>query len=630
MNELTVLHLSDLHITTTLSDILQNLLDDIKEQVRDVEPGKLIIVVTGDILHKADINARHAAEAFFLKLHDVLQGKCARIYIVPGNHDAKRTKEKQYLIPSWRFYRRGVAEISVTGGNGTNNKKKGPDIFDKEFHDVFWKYIEKGYRDSGYRDLVKYVYKLFGMDSKNFSFIEDTFGVKYEVIGGVNLVVVLLNTAWSCLDDHDNRQQILGKFQIEEIKRQYTEVNDSLRRKSNKLTIVIGHHPIEAFYGSDQDRLFSELTAYNSLDADFYLCGHTHDRAVTNWSNNRHFLKTFVCGIGWPESNAQLHAGHDHTYAIYQFNMDLNSVDVMVRSTNDDGTFQPDMTIYSNKRDRETKKLVFPIKEHHLQSYFPLTSADNDVPPKCCYFDSELVSAMQEYVHCTGRFIREVEEIVWPKTVETLTLEGVKNEIFLLYIYGITEAIGNNMFDWSDGAGRRSEKAGGVVRIHFRYLDDLNAVNYKKLRQIILRENRAPLNKEDLVLSDCGFIDLLKASFENKHGMLYSVNSYKCIEKPINKEKWDDFYTSALYDEENRVECRSQERKREKEYVPLITFGISIKGTRYRNMLYCLDYYGFDAVIISLIKRYLNNTQMDLKEFCKWFQHYGEDGNDPE
>lgn len=112
------------------------------------------------------------------------------------------------------------------------------------------------------------------------------------------------------------------------------------------LTIVIGHHPLGALSGKEEDRIFSEMISFESLDANVYLCGHTHDRTVNNWVNNRHSINTFVTGIGWPESSNASHVGN-HTYSMYIFNMNANFIDVYVRSTNDDGTFFPDFRIYT-------------------------------------------------------------------------------------------------------------------------------------------------------------------------------------------------------------------------------------------------------------------------------------------
>lgn len=67
-----------------------------------------------------------------------------------------------------------------------------------------------------------------------------------------------------------------------------------------------------------------------------YLCGHTHDRAIINWVNNRHSINTFMTGIGWPENNSGYHIG-SHTYSMYVFNLDANSIDIYVRSTDDGG-----------------------------------------------------------------------------------------------------------------------------------------------------------------------------------------------------------------------------------------------------------------------------------------------------
>ena len=71
---------------------------------------------------------------------------------------------------------------------------------------------------SGYFDLTKKVYGMFGMNEeeiKHTDYITKTFGVDKIEIGGVECVFVLLNTAWSCIDDWDNRNMLFGKFQLD-------------------------------------------------------------------------------------------------------------------------------------------------------------------------------------------------------------------------------------------------------------------------------------------------------------------------------------------------------------------------------------------------------------------------------
>ena len=81
MNDITILHLSDLHIdntSKTYSKLLKNLIFDIKTELGFIKDKSLVVVVTGDILHKApqfskDSTAFTNAEKFFSDLYAVLK-----------------------------------------------------------------------------------------------------------------------------------------------------------------------------------------------------------------------------------------------------------------------------------------------------------------------------------------------------------------------------------------------------------------------------------------------------------------------------------------------------------------------------------------------------------------------------
>lgn len=352
MNDITILHLSDLHIDDSkpnYSRLLHSLLKDIEKEIEYVLDNTLVVVVTGDIIHQGKKAAVKPAFKFFEDLKRILGNKTAGIYIVPGNHDKFRTKENEFLIPAYRMLR------------SIRDKE-----FDKNFYESFWKIQIDTYSEehgTGYLELTQKIYALFGMDQEErHRFIDNTFGVDILDIKGKNYCFVLLNTAWSCIDDNDNRNLVLGKFQIEEINRQYHELVDSLEESERPcLTLVLGHHPIGCLQGKEEDNIFTEMMAFEELDANAYLCGHTHDRTVINWVNNWHSLNTFMTGIGWPENSAANHVGI-HNYSMYVFNLDVNSIDIYVKGTDDGGSFSPDFRIYTNEDNKDKKKIVFPIR----------------------------------------------------------------------------------------------------------------------------------------------------------------------------------------------------------------------------------------------------------------------------
>lgn len=105
MNDLVILHLSDLHIeasTAKYSTLLSKLLNDIEKEIMYVPDNSVVVAVTGDIIHKGDKNAVKNAIIFFKDLYDIIKEKVVSICIVPGNHDKFRTKANEFLIPAYR------------------------------------------------------------------------------------------------------------------------------------------------------------------------------------------------------------------------------------------------------------------------------------------------------------------------------------------------------------------------------------------------------------------------------------------------------------------------------------------------------------------------------------------------
>ena len=261
MNDIVILHLSDLHIdssSTNYSRLLRGLLIDIKKEIVLVPDNSLIVTITGDIIHKGDKKAVTAAIKFFKDLYKIIKDKVVTIYFVPGNHDKYRTEENKFLIPAYR-----------TMGSCEGEK------FNDKFFKSFWKYQEETYSDqngSGYLELTKKVYEIFGVSNiEKHSYIKDTFGVDVVEVLGKKYCFVMLNTAWSCIDENDTRQLILGKFQIDEIKRQYHNLVDNLSDNVIELTLVLGHHPIGTLFGKEEDNIFSEMISFEELNANAYL-----------------------------------------------------------------------------------------------------------------------------------------------------------------------------------------------------------------------------------------------------------------------------------------------------------------------------------------------------------------------
>lgn len=633
MNDIVILHLSDLHIDDTArsySKLLKGLISDIKSEVAYIPDHSLVVVVTGDIIHKGKKGAIPAAIKFFEDLYKVIKQKVAGIYLVPGNHDKCRTKENEFLIPAYR-------KMCFT--------EEKP--FGKEFYNNFWKYQYDSYTEkngSGYLELSKKVYEIFGIVSESENerkYIEDTFGVDIINIHGKNYCFVLLNTAWSCVDDQDTRKLILGQFQIDEVKKQFHEKTDDL--ENLRLTLVLGHHPIGCLFGKEEDKIFSEMISFEELSANAYLCGHTHDRVVINWVNNRHSINTFMTGIGWPEISSGHHIGM-HTYSMYVFNLEANSIDIYVRSTDDGGTFTPDFRIYTNEANKNNKKIVFPIKTQNAQPYISL-GAGPDRSAKAYYISEEFLEYIKEYTLRIGQLRQSIGSMIEAdknELYENIELEEdaeEQEEVLYNYLYADIgkhkdedevehiidsiftlnkEKIYDNFWGFLQRLCQRLEKQllydqieeGDIVRFHFRYLADRTAFTYLKL----CASFPDYINPDEHELSDMKFGELIEAAYKTKRGLVYSANKSFCNSKL--KEKWTNFLTIVPSFNGNEFERRYSEIVM-KSY-PLITFGVTTNSNKFDKLLYCMDYFSFDQMLSEMIDSYIKVFRVDVNKFCNW------------
>ena len=130
MDDLIILHLSDLHIDSKggkYSNLLKELLADIKDQSPLFPDGRVAVVITGDVINQGNRAAVKNAKLFFKDLKEALKKKIAGLYIVPGNHDKYRTDANKFLIPSYRSIMDNKVSYNV------NHLQKGDIRFDSSF-----------------------------------------------------------------------------------------------------------------------------------------------------------------------------------------------------------------------------------------------------------------------------------------------------------------------------------------------------------------------------------------------------------------------------------------------------------------------------------------------------------------
>lgn len=382
MNDFTILHLSDLHINQKgerLSILMENLLIDIKQEMELVD--NIIVVVTGDIVHKGNYDYKENAIAFFKKLKKVLKEKVKDIYIVPGNHDKVRNSIDAKIIQEYKFE---------------------GDVADKFYKD-YWKYIMVSFAD--YQDMVKKIYEIFVDKAKVKKKVKaNTYGTFVTEINDKRICFMAFNTAWSCLGDIDERNLKFGKFQLDEIKEEYKE---NMGKSGYDLVIAVAHHPLNWLTGEEETLLQTNILSNFSLNCNIYISGHIHNRDIINWQSTRHSLTTLVSGIGWPDEEEDMQHPYAHTYSSYTFNLDINSIDVYVRSSDDNSSFEPDFRIYTKKRDKANNKIVMPIDSNKTQAYFNLGAVEGR-SPKSYYITEKALALIQIYTPMVGKFRKQM------------------------------------------------------------------------------------------------------------------------------------------------------------------------------------------------------------------------------
>lgn len=286
MNDFTILHLSDLHINQKgerLSTLMDNLLIDIKQEMELLD--NIIVVVTGDIVHKGNYDYKENAIVFFKELKKILKEKVKDIYIVPGNHDKVRNSIDSKIIQ----------EYKLEG-----------DVADKFYKD-YWKYIMVSFTD--YQDMVKKIYEIFVDKTKVKKKVKaNTYGVFVTEINDKRICFMAFNTAWSCMGDTDERNLKFGKFQLDEIKEEYKE---KMGKSGYDLVIAVAHHPLNWLTGEEETLLQTNILSNFSLNCNIYISGHIHNRDIINWQSTRHSLTTLVSGVGWPDEEEDMQHPYD-------------------------------------------------------------------------------------------------------------------------------------------------------------------------------------------------------------------------------------------------------------------------------------------------------------------------------
>lgn len=265
--QLQILHLSDLHISTDSnfdrSLVLDPLIDRVKKDRKDgIKPE--LVIVTGDIAFKGIKEEYDEAKIFFTDLLKAMKLPKERLFIVPGNHDVDREKYRPTDIPVYKDMDKLNMEL----------EKYRADLL-------------KGMSD--YFNFVKEEYPHIKPLHENLI----PFVASYEAECGKKVGLIGLNSAWMCRKSPDREEIAIGEYQIDHAVKELKGKND--------LVICAFHHPIGWLLQEDVSR------AKKHLNEKVILCGHLHSAEgglYHDYEGSRYLFQTGAAYINekdWPE-----------------------------------------------------------------------------------------------------------------------------------------------------------------------------------------------------------------------------------------------------------------------------------------------------------------------------------------
>lgn len=255
MEKLRWIHLSDIHFSNEEGYEIKRMRDSIIEKLKQVfEKNKMdFVVISGDLVYQSgsyDANLNKFLDA----LINVSGINIDDLFIVPGNHDLKRSQTRTVLLNGMR----------------TEDFK-----FEKETINQLQKDFKK------YNTFYK---KLKG---ENINYL-------YKVVKKGKYNIFLMNTAFTAGTDQDEGKLILEKNSF------YDEIKQ-LKDQEECINIAIGHHPISCFMSGNQEIIWNNFNDYN---IDFYMCGHLHKGAYDYDLSGGRIIPTYQCGSGRVDSYA--------------------------------------------------------------------------------------------------------------------------------------------------------------------------------------------------------------------------------------------------------------------------------------------------------------------------------------
>jgi predicted MPP superfamily phosphohydrolase len=244
--------MSDIHYNFDNYDTLR-MRDKTVEYLVSLQTKFDFILITGDIRYKG-VEYSENIFSFINSLSHQLQIPKENFFIVPGNHDIKRSKLRTTIVNGILSSHDPVNEINELDVEIYNELLKGQD------------------------DFLSFYKRALGREypKEQLHFTEERSG--YNIIG--------INTCFLCCKDGEEGSLLIGQKRI----------NNVLKKiKRDHVNIAIGHHNIDCLNQIEKNLLLNNFSDYS---VNLYLSGHMHQPYVTFETNNINDIYMFGCGSG--------------------------------------------------------------------------------------------------------------------------------------------------------------------------------------------------------------------------------------------------------------------------------------------------------------------------------------------
>ena len=404
----------------------------------------IILVITGDIVDKGvygDLNdPENPVIEFFQKLKIVLENKVVDIEICAGNHDKDISNEcLKGLADGFQNHNcsGNAHEWSSQHPCFSNFKYLVRTIYalfdlkkgikrEKTASGVVCNLHTEGKRyDSSYGlDFVELPCIRMHTCENNEHGINDKCKECDDKLPELTLCFIRFNTAWTSVGNPENHCLMIGEKQLNSLISQYQrEYVQRRERKEQIITFCIGHHPMKCLKPSEEDSLKEALLDNEKLNADYYLCGHTHERLISDLYNNGKKLKTLVTGIGWRHND---NSGKDkHSYSIYTFDEEKNIQSSIMLRTDTHGKFEHDTSYYTTEKEKSLNRTSSPLR---LVDYpFIKLNAHSSRVINEFFVDDYILNQIKEFME--NRIIFQMN---CKKTLESMLLGKLNEQLIVL------------------------------------------------------------------------------------------------------------------------------------------------------------------------------------------------------